>query len=74
VAAEYGISIPGDIRLVGFDDSLIASLTFPQITSVHQPVHEMAEMAAQLMTDSIAGSIVPTRTVLPVSLTERESS
>ncbi len=74
VAAEYGIRIPQDIKLVGFDDSLIATLTYPQITSIHQPVDEMAELAAQMMADSVSGKVIPSRTVLPVSLIERKSS
>ena len=60
--------------MIGFDDVLMASLTTPQLTTIHQPVKEMAEIALNLLDDAVAGKLVPKRTVLPVRLVEREST
>lgn len=42
---EAGISIPDEVSLVGIDDVCIASTIFPSLTTVRQPLSEMAEMA-----------------------------
>ena len=64
-------SVPEDMKVVGFDDVNLASLTTPQLTTIHQPIKEMAETAVRLLDDSVAGKMVPRRTVLPVRLVER---
>lgn len=74
VCSERNISIPEDMKVVGFDDVNIASLTTPGITTIRQPVREMAEAAVSLLIQAGAGTMVPKRTVFPVTLTEREST
>jgi DNA-binding LacI/PurR family transcriptional regulator len=44
--AESGRSVPGDIAIVGFDDSPTASSTHPTITTVRQPIIAMGEALA----------------------------
>lgn len=49
-AAYYkNISIPSDIKVIGFDDVFISELTAPPLTTVHQPIEEMAECAVNLV-------------------------
>ncbi len=74
VCAKLGIKIPEQLKIVGFDDVYIASLTAPRITTIHQPVKEMAEMAIELLIAANEGKIVPSRTILPVSLVKRETT
>lgn len=74
ICREIGKKIPEDIKLVGFDNTKIASLTTPQITTIHQPVDDMAKLAVGLLTDSIEGMTVPERSILPVSLIVRGST
>jgi LacI family transcriptional regulator len=45
-ARDAGLSIPGDISVVGFDDSPMASRLYPLLTSVRLPIHDMGLMAA----------------------------
>ncbi|MBS0472834.1 MAG: LacI family DNA-binding transcriptional regulator [Proteobacteria bacterium] len=45
-ARDAGLSIPGDVSVVGFDDSAMASRLYPLLTSVKLPIHDMGEMAA----------------------------
>jgi LacI family sucrose operon transcriptional repressor len=70
---KLNISVPDQIKVVGFDDVNIASLTAPLLTTIHQPIEEMAEITIQLLDDAAAGKVIPKRTVLPVKLIERES-
>lgn len=74
VCSRMGIRIPQDMKLIGFDDVNIASLTTPSITTIHQPISEMAELAVSLVKQAAEGKVVPNRTVLPVSLIKRETA
>ena len=53
-ASENGISIPGDIAIVGIDNTDIASLLHPTLTSVDLKAEERGEIAAQLILDRLA--------------------
>jgi LacI family transcriptional regulator len=48
VAREKGVRIPEDIAIVGFDDLLIAQLSTPKLTTIRQPLIEMAEAAYKM--------------------------
>jgi len=48
VAREQGVRIPEDIAIVGFDDLLIAQLSTPKLTTIRQPLKEMAEAAYKM--------------------------
>lgn len=74
VCAKLKINIPGQIKLIGFDDVMISSLTTPTITTIHQPIKEMAMAAVSLLIDAVEKNIVPSRTILPVTLIERETT
>jgi DNA-binding LacI/PurR family transcriptional regulator len=47
--ADAGLSCPADISVVGFDDITVAAYHLPSLTTVRQPLHQMGEMAAQLL-------------------------
>lgn len=46
-AAEAGVSVPRDISICGFDDTMIATQVWPPLTTIHQPVREMGRRATQ---------------------------
>lgn len=72
VLASSGRSVPDEVSVVGFDDTVVAATSDPPLTSVRQPLEEMGRTAARLLLDGTAtrGTVVPT---LPTSLTRRES-
>ena len=74
VCHNLNIDVPSQMKIVGFDDVNIASLTTPPITTIHQPIKEMAKMAVELLVRSGNGELVPNRTTLPVSLVVRETT
>jgi LacI family transcriptional regulator len=43
VVREQRVRIPEDVAIVGFDDLLIAQLSTPPLTTIRQPIKEMAE-------------------------------
>lgn len=57
-ARERGLSIPGDLSVVGFDDTPIASHIWPPLTTVRQPIVEMAEAITSLLIRRLKGEQV----------------
>ena len=71
---ECGLSCPGDVSLIGFDDLDIAEMTNPQLSSVHQPGYQLGATAARLLLERVAGSAAPARhLVLETELKIRQS-
>ena len=54
-ARELGLEVPGDLSVVGFDDSPIASHTWPPLTTVRQPISDMASAATVQLIDQVTG-------------------
>ena len=71
---ERGLRIPEDISIVGFDDTWISTLTYPSITTIHQPVQEMCEYAIEAIVKKVKSEKVPSQVVFPVELIDREST
>ena len=69
--ADLGIKVPEQLKIVGFDDVNIAQFTSPGLTTIHQPVEQMAELAVAAIAQIDEGKVVPTKTVFPVTLVER---
>lgn len=44
-----GLDIPGDLSIVGFEDSPFSRQTWPKLTTVHQPNSEIAQVATELL-------------------------
>lgn len=74
VCSKLGIKIPEDLNLIGFDDVNIARLTTPRITTIKQPIKEMAEQAVYTLMKYQEGEVVPSKIILPVKLIVREST
>ncbi|WP_339818821.1 LacI family DNA-binding transcriptional regulator [Paenibacillus sp. FSL R7-0216] len=52
---EAGISVPGQVMVVGYDDQYIASQLRPQLTTVRQPADQIALAAADMLLKRIDG-------------------
>lgn len=52
---EAGLMIPDDVSIVCFDNSILAQMCYPQLTTVAQPTEEMAEKIVQLLVEEIDG-------------------
>ena len=48
-AQRLGLTVPGDLSIAGFDDSNAASLVWPSLTTVRQPMDEMARVAVETL-------------------------
>jgi len=74
-AREEGLRIPEDLSVVGFDDLPVVSWVDPPLTSVHQPLREMAATATTLALALGRGEKpAQTRIELVTTLTVRQST
>jgi GntR family transcriptional regulator of arabinose operon len=75
VAERLGISVPGDLSVVGFDNSDIARLEKISLTSVDHPSFQIGEKAANILLEKIFHPEIRfvTRTIITPSLIERGS-
>ncbi|MFE7538095.1 LacI family DNA-binding transcriptional regulator [Streptomyces rhizosphaericola] len=73
-ARVRGIHVPDDLSVVGYDDVPIARWASPALTTVHQPLRQMAEEAAQMLMRLRAQEPVSTRLELATSLVVRKST
>lgn len=74
-AREHDLRVPEDLSVVGFDDLPVAAWIGPPLTTVRQPLQEMAATAARMVLDLARGE-VPTnlRINLATELVIREST
>jgi LacI family transcriptional regulator len=69
VAHDRNITLPGELSVAGFDDTTLARTVWPPLTTIHQPMAELARTAAEIL---IAGGEITHRR-LQHQLIERSS-
>ena len=69
----HGLRVPEDVLVVGFDNTYVAALTTPPVTTVDLPQHHLGEQAGHAIMKAIASGGVEQH-CLPLSLIERRSS
>lgn len=75
VLQRSGRRVPEDVAVIGFDDSVVAATTHPQLTSVHQPIGDLGRQMIMRLREALDGpSLVPSATVLPTHLVLRDST
>lgn len=73
-AQDAGLSVPGDLALVGFDDLPFSAHMNPPLTTVRQPIERMGWMAVEILVGILNGSPdLPTRVILPTELVVRQT-
>ncbi|MEO8263396.1 MAG: substrate-binding domain-containing protein, partial [Pseudolysinimonas sp.] len=75
-AVGRGLSVPGDIALVGFDDIEAASMVQPHLTTVHHSPDTLGARAGELLLSRMTGAYAGAgRTaIVPTELIVRESA
>jgi LacI family transcriptional regulator len=79
VAHRRGLDVPSDLAVTGFDDTPLAATVWPALTTIHQPIAEMAREAVRLLVEQIRsrrGGSEPqvTHKMLKFILVKRDSS
>ena len=73
VLKSQGIDVPNQVKIVGFDDSPIASSNTPSITTIRQPIRELGAEVALSLLATLEGEEVADK-LLDVELIVREST
>jgi LacI family transcriptional regulator len=74
--AARNIAVPADVAVIGFDDAPLAEMISPALTTVRQPLQDMAHSAVSLLLSRVTSGDggKPVRKVLPTSLVIRDST
>ena len=64
VAHRKGLDVPRDLSVVGFDDTSAATTVWPELTTIHQPVSDMADAAVDILLRSIRTKDRSTRMIV----------
>ena len=73
-AHELGLEVPGDLSVAGYDDTQLARIVWPTLTTIHQPTYNMSHCATGLLIDLIRGKDVPRVTRLDFTMQKRGST
>jgi Transcriptional regulators len=74
-ARSLGIKVPEELSIVGFDDTILAAVVDPPLTTVAQPIASMAKQAFQLMISNLdEAEPVKKRIVLRPEINIRQST
>ena len=74
VLYKKNISVPDQVQLVGFDDISFATLLSPELTTICQPVKEMAEKAVELIVNNKLTGMTGGKFIFPVALAARQTT
>ncbi len=70
---KFGLDVPKDVAVVGFDDQIPAKAASPPLTTVHQPFRMQCRKAMDMALKVLQGKEVPEKVVIPTTLVIRES-
>jgi LacI family transcriptional regulator len=68
--------VPEDVSVIGFDDAPLAEMVFPALTTMRQPLQDMAHTAVSLLLSRVTSGDggAPVRKVLSTSLVIRDTT
>ncbi len=75
VAHRRGLDVPSDLTVCGFDDTTLSTTIWPELTTIHQPIADMARAAVEMMAIVIRqkNAEPPAHRMLDYSLIRRQS-
>jgi len=74
-AHRLGIKVPEELSILGYDGIMESSITFPTLSTIRQPIHEMGELAARTLLTQIRQPNAPAQqVVLENNLLVRDST
>ncbi|GCL73478.1 LacI family transcriptional regulator [Paenibacillus naphthalenovorans] len=71
---EHGIKVPDDLSVIGFDNTRLAVMCFPKLTTIAQPLYQIGQLAVEKLDNLVQGKQVgELRTYIAHELVERQS-
>lgn len=75
-AGDRNLSIPGDLSVVGFDNTILAEITYPPLTTVAQPIQAMGHQVVDLIAGEInqTGKVKQRIVIVPELIVRRSTA
>lgn len=68
IAGDLGLAVPNDLKIVGYDGTTFIENYYPQLTTIKQPIKEIAHLCVDVLLKQIAKEDFATEYILPISL------
>ena len=69
LAREYNREVPRDLKIIGYDGADMTQLLLPHLSTIQQPINQMAKTAVNLLENRMNGKVSQSNThILPVKL------
>lgn len=72
-AYEKGVSVPNSLSVIGYDDTKVAKMSVPPLTTVAQPLYDMGVEGMKMLIQYMDSKEKPSSIILPVELKARKS-
>lgn len=72
-ACKHKLKVPEDVKLIAYDGTLITNCGLLNITSIVQPIEQLAKKAAQMIVALIKNEKIEKEIILPVSLRQGDT-
>lgn len=73
VAHKRGLKVPDDISIIGYDNTQVAEMCYPALTTLAQPLYEMGQKSVEMIIDKIASSVEVKSIIMPFKIVERDT-
>ncbi|WP_270214926.1 LacI family DNA-binding transcriptional regulator [Clostridium butyricum] len=70
---ENEYKVPGDVSIIGFNDTVVSQYTIPPLTSIGVQVEELGKVAVDLVIEKIKGRNYSKLVIIPTKFIERDS-
>lgn len=68
IAQQLGLSVPEDLKVIGYDGTNFIENYFPQLATIKQPIKEIATLIVDILLKKIAGEATQKDYILPVQI------
>lgn len=73
-AKQLNLRVPEDLEIIGFDDLPLAQMVQPALSTVHQPIYEKGQRAAELLMEDLEETHPPENVLFETRLVLRETT
>ena len=70
---EIGVKVPSDVKVVGFDDAIVASMTSPKLSTINQDIYSQGYEAAEIIDRVLRGEEMEKENLTPLVPKFRQS-